>query len=305
MKRITLILSLTLLFLTNFCVAQKINRKARKSPYLSFVEAGNKFVENAYHYQIEKKPDGTFIYKQFYPSTKTLTHYRTYSQNFEHLDGLYKDWLDNGDLWKEGYYENGTMAGIWKIFHDGKLSSYGKYEDGKKEGLWTDVDTLGNINTTCEYIANRQSGKFQEFDSLGVLINEGFKENGMIISQTKPDTAERFKVEKMPMFSGCEAIQSPEKQQFCADKALLQFIYKNIGYPSFARKHGIEGTAIIRFVIEKNGRIVDIHPIRGVCKEIEAECVRLVRKFPIWHAGKQDGESVRVQFNLPISFRLK
>jgi len=305
MKKITLILS-TLLFLSNFCIGQRINRKAKKSPYLSFVEAGNTFVENAYHYQIEKKPDGTFIYKQFYPSTKTLTHYRTYSQKFASIDGLSKDWLDNGQLWKEGYYKKGIMSGPWKSYHKGKVSSYGNYENGKKEGLWTEVDSLGNTIATNTFIEGRQNGKFQEFDSLGVITNEGFKENGMIISQTNPDTLEQFKiVEKMPMFAGCEKIKSPEKQKFCADKAMLQFIYQNIKYPPFARKKGIEGKAIIQFVVEKDGSIVDIRPLRGVCREIEAECIRLIKSFPTWHPGEQDGEPVRVQFNLPVNFRLK
>lgn len=306
MRKTTLLLSILLLFLTNFCSGQKINRKAKKSPYLSFVETGNKFVENAYHYQIEKKPDGTFIYKQFYPSTKTLTHYRTYSQQFSSIDGLSKDWFDNGDLWKEGFYKKGIMEGPWKNYYKGKLSSYGHYKAGKMEGVWTHVDSIGSIEATYEYIEGRQSGKFKEFDSLGILINEGFKENGMIISQTHPDTVEQFKiVEKMPMFPGCEKIKSPENQKFCADKAMLQFVYSNIKYPPVARKKGVEGKALIQFVVEKDGSIVDIRPIRGVCKEIEEECLRIVKSFPPWHPGEQDGEPVRVQFNLPVSFRLK
>lgn len=307
MKKSLLIFSF-LSFIFSTTQAQTLNKKAKRSPYISFLEEGNRFAENGYHYQIERTPKGKYIYKQFYPTKKTLTHYRTYDNKMKYLDGPAKDWWDSGDLWREGQYVKSVKTGIWKEYFKGRVSNFGPYENGKKNGLWTRLDSLQNITSTYEYIDGLPNGKFQEFDSLGVLENEGIMEMGKIISQTKVETEEdgQWKmVEKMPMFPGCEGIEVYKEQKKCADQTMLQFIYKRIKYPRLARREGIEGSAVIQFVVEKDGTIEKITARRGVCKEIEEECIKLIKSFPIWHPGEQRDEPVRVQFNLPIKFRLE
>jgi len=306
-KRILLLLPVLLILVTTI-QAQILNKKAKRSPYLSFLTEGNRFAENGYHYQIERTPKGKYVYKQFYPTKKVLTHYRTYDSQMKYLDGPAKDWWDDGNLWREGQYVKSVKIGIWKEYSKGRISSFGPYENGKKNGLWTNVDSLQNITATYEYQDNRPHGKFQEFDSLGVLENEGIMEMGKIISQTKVESEEDKKwkmVEKMPMFPGCEQVEVYKDQKKCADQTMLQFIYKRIKYPRLARREGIEGSAVIQFVVEKDGTIEKIIARRGVCKEIEAVCIKLVKSFPVWHPGEQRDEPVRVQFNLPIKFRLE
>jgi protein TonB len=110
----------------------------------------------------------------------------------------------------------------------------------------------------------------------------------------------------MPRFPGCENLEGTnEEKKLCADKKMLNYLYKNIRYPNKARKQEIEGTAIVRFVIEKDGTIEDIKVLRGLSKEISAVCKNLVEKMPKWTPGYKNGKPVRVQFNLPIKFRLK
>jgi len=286
--------------------SQIINKKAKRSKYISFLDEGNEFVENGYHYQMEKTPTGKMIYKQFYPSTKQLTHYRTYDKYMAYLDGPSYDWLDNGELWKSGSYEKGISSGEWKFYAWGKVSSYGQLKNGKKEGIWTEVDTLGKIESLFTYKEGIRDGVFQEFDSLGVLENEGIMKAGEIVSQRKEMIEDSLDYEeRLPLFGGCEQIKDYEIRKKCADKKMLEFIYSNIKYPKFARRNNISGNAIIQFVIDKDGTITDIRTLRGICKEIEDECIRIIEKFPKWHAGIQRNEPVRVQFNLPIKFRLE
>jgi protein TonB len=128
--------------------------------------------------------------------------------------------------------------------------------------------------------------------------------HGEQISTTKEKNATLE--ETMPMFSGCHNLGLTKKEETtCAEKRMLQFIYNNIRYPEADRKRGTEGRALVSFVIEKDGSVQDIKVLRGITKTIKQECLRVVNKMPKWIPGTQDGEPVRVQFSLPISFKLE
>ena len=122
-----------------------------------------------------------------------------------------------------------------------------------------------------------------------------------------PKVEEIFKVvEQMPMFPGCEnSGGSNDELQACAQKKMLEYIYGNIKYPAIARENGVEGTAVITFVVEKDGSITDARIVRDPGAQTGAEALRVVETFPTWTPGKQRGKPVRVQFNLPVKFRLE
>ncbi len=112
-------------------------------------------------------------------------------------------------------------------------------------------------------------------------------------------------VEEMPHFPGCENIRKKEKRDKCAQDKMLQFIYKNIKYPNIAKENGVEGTVVISFVVEKDGSITDVRIVREIGGGCGKEAMRVVKMMPKWVPGKQRGRPVRVQFNLPVKFKLQ
>ncbi len=127
-----------------------------------------------------------------------------------------------------------------------------------------------------------------------------------------PPSSEKeiFKVvEEMPRFPGCESLPTMAEKKACADKKMLEFIYANISYPSIARENNIEGTVVIRFVVDKDGNVGDAEIIReigGGCGEEALRIVQLMGKLPQkWIPGKQRGRPVNVYFTLPVKFMLK
>jgi periplasmic protein TonB len=86
--------------------------------------------------------------------------------------------------------------------------------------------------------------------------------------------------------------------------ALMQFLQSNLRYPTMAREAGIQGTVFVTFVVERDGSITDVRVLRGVGGGLDEEAVRVVRNMPRWTPGRQRGQAVRVQFNLPIRFVL-
>jgi protein TonB len=116
---------------------------------------------------------------------------------------------------------------------------------------------------------------------------------------------EIFKVvEEAPAFPGCEAISDKVERQKCAETALMEFIYKNIQYPLIARENGVEGMVVIQFVVERDGSVTNISIVRDIGAGCGEEATRIVKLMPPWNPGKQRGMPVRVQFTLPVRFKL-
>ncbi len=111
-------------------------------------------------------------------------------------------------------------------------------------------------------------------------------------------------VEEMPRFPGCEDKAGNERKD-CATKNMLMHIYTNIKYPKEARKAGIQGTSVAKFIVEKDGSISNIKIERSLSEEIDAEVSRVVNTMPNFIPGKQRGKTVRVQFLLPVKFKLE
>ena len=58
------------------------------------------------------------------------------------------------------------------------------------------------------------------------------------------------------------------------------------------------------FVVDKSGKVTSVKVLRGVDKYLDAEAVRVVQSMPKFKPGKQRGKPVKVQYNVPISFKL-
>lgn len=123
------------------------------------------------------------------------------------------------------------------------------------------------------------------------------------------DTVYRI-VEEMPRFPGCEDIEDMLERRQCADSSLKAFISDNLVYPIGAEIAEIEGTVVVRFIIDKDGTVRAAEIVRDIeeCYDCKDEAIRLINlmneKEIIWIPGKQDGEPVHVQFHLPVKFKL-
>lgn len=81
-------------------------------------------------------------------------------------------------------------------------------------------------------------------------------------------------------------------------------VQKLVKYPEMARRAGIEGRVTIRFVVNEKGEVENPVILRGIgggCDEAALEAVKKAKFNP----GMQRGRPVRVQFSLPITFRLQ
>ena len=87
--------------------------------------------------------------------------------------------------------------------------------------------------------------------------------------------------------------------------ALFEFLMENMKYPKDAEKQKVEGQVLVMFVVETDGSVSDVKVAKKTFPSLDAEAVRVVQSMPKWTPGKDKGKVVRVQYTLPVSFRLK
>ena len=116
-------------------------------------------------------------------------------------------------------------------------------------------------------------------------------------------------VEEAPRFPGCENLVDIDAKKKCADEKMLQFLYKNINYPKEAKEKGIQGRVVIGFVIEADGTVGESAIVKEIGGGCGAEALRVINLMNTlhekWIPGKQRGNAVAVQYNIPIAFKLE
>ena len=110
-------------------------------------------------------------------------------------------------------------------------------------------------------------------------------------------------------FPACEGPMDRKEREICADKALLEYLSSNMRYPTIARENGIEGTCVVQFIVEKDGRITGeeiIKNIGGGCGEESLRVIKLMAENDIiWKPGLHHSRTVRMRIRVPVKFYLQ
>ena len=115
----------------------------------------------------------------------------------------------------------------------------------------------------------------------------------------------------------------------------MQFLAQNLRYPKIAMENGIQGRIVVQFIIEKDGSCSNFKflrsaddfksPENGITviapndpeaatktqqqaesrQALNEEALRVCRLMPKWEPAKQRGHIVRMEYVLPITFRLQ
>ncbi|MDR0547531.1 MAG: TonB family protein [Dysgonamonadaceae bacterium] len=86
--------------------------------------------------------------------------------------------------------------------------------------------------------------------------------------------------------------------------ALNRFVFARLQYPASAFTQRIQGRVWCSFVVNKDGKIVDLKVERGVHIALDQETIRVLEQMPDWIPGAIRGQKVRVKVYLPIVFKL-
>lgn len=110
--------------------------------------------------------------------------------------------------------------------------------------------------------------------------------------------------------------------------SVMQYLSNNIKYPKEAAQNGVEGRAIISFLVNKDGVVCNVRPVKvdlkffdlhkmsektGKSEEylrihytwlFSQEAVRVISAMPNWKPGVLDGKKVGAYCAVPVSFAI-
>lgn len=99
-------------------------------------------------------------------------------------------------------------------------------------------------------------------------------------------------VDEMPQFPG-------------GPHAMFEYLSKNIKYPVVAEENGVQGRVIVTFIVESDGSVTNTKVVKSVDPSLDKEALRVVKSMPHWIPGRQNGSAVRVQYTVPVTFKLE
>ena len=117
-----------------------------------------------------------------------------------------------------------------------------------------------------------------------------------------PILVDFIKVEKVPVYPGCEKYTTNVDRKKCMSDKITKLINRKFN-TDIGSRYGISGRQRIntQFTIDKNGNITDIK-IRGPHSALENEAKRVINKIPKMEPGLQGNHPVGVIYTLPILY---
>lgn len=228
---------------------------------------------------------GEFIFYYENGNKKAVKNYKK-----SRLNGKCSEWYENGNKKLEGecIEDEKTFFGDLKVFQfwnsknvqtviDGNgdyeeiretFYASGKVKEGFKDGVWEGSDK-----------------------KIGYTFKENY-ENQKLISGVSIDSnkvSHDYKVlEKRP---------EPKNGY----EHFYKYIGKKMNIPNNPKN--ISGKVILKFIVDKEGKIIEPKIIKSIGYGVDEEAVRVLMAYSDWIAGEQRGRKVRCSFSLPISIQ--
>lgn len=151
---------------------------------------------------------------------------------------------------------------------------------------------------TVEGILGRIYVGLDEYTGLkeAIIIDKKNANGSDVSHDSLADTSEAIPfqlVEEKPSFMGGDA------------NVFSQWVNSHLEYPAIAQENGVQGRVTVRFTINADGHLTNIHVIRGVDEALDKEAVRVISHSPKWTPGRSCGKAVDVIYTFPVIFQLR
>jgi TonB family protein len=195
-------------------------------------------------------------------------------------DNSYAFWLPDGRRVTDFNYQE-----VDRFFSENKARQV-----EKELGIVAPLAVIGKAVRNGKQVFITNEGKEIPLVEAGSSTTPTAKQEPALTENKDSKTALTH-VDKEPEFPGGQA-------------AFNKFVADNLKYPTIASENGVEGTVVLNFVVEEDGRITNIEIRRDIGNGCGTEAMRLVRAMPKWVPGQHNGRPVRVMYTLPVLFKL-
>lgn len=87
--------------------------------------------------------------------------------------------------------------------------------------------------------------------------------------------------------------------------AWLSYLNRTFSYPQEAQRNSIQGTVIVQFIVDEQGKVSDIEAVSGPTSGgLREEAIRVIRRSGRWEPAIWNGYRVKSYKRQPLIFRL-
>ena len=192
---------------------------------------------------------------------------------------------------------------VWQMFYDEGLT-VDEIAEARGITVGTVRKTISNVRSTLRTELRR---RFFDLRHLIMFILVGLVTGIAVASAIHPNGVVRGAIEHVlgipedtTIYNNVEVMPSyPGDMAEC-----YMFVARQMHYPEEAEEKGIEGRVLIRFVVEKDGRLTNFEVIESPDPLLSNEALRVLKQMPKWIPAKNKSKDVRCRYSMPILFRL-
>lgn len=192
---------------------------------------------------------------------------------------------------------------VWQMFYEEGLT-VNEIAEARGITVGTVRKTISNVRSTLRTELRR---RFFDLRHLIMFILVGLVTGIAVASAIHPNGIVRRAIEHVfgipedtTIYNNVEVMPSyPGDMTEC-----YMFLARQMHYPEEAAEKGIEGRVLIRFVVEKDGRLTNFEVIETPDPLLSDEALRVLKQMPQWIPAKNKGKDVRCRYSMPIQFRL-
>ena len=216
-------------------------------------------------------------------NTNPIEINNTYEKSKSDFINSHSDLVDNTLNWERT--ENGIDHYTFKINFSSYRKSLGKQETCL---ITVEVGYDSKVNKLSSYSEMKiEDLKFEKSNVQTSFGGSLSSKNGNNLSNDNAPES----VDVNPEFPG-------------GDVALMNLLMQNIRYPEMDRDNYIQGKVIVTFDVLENGSVSNPRISKSVSRGLDAEALRVVRLLPKFKPATKAGEPYKVQYNLPVVFKL-
>lgn len=194
---------------------------------------------------------------------------------------------------------------------------------GRKVGICEVSNKAGNVVERTTYVKDQKEGVYQRFYPHGGLMLEGVYSKGIkdgawisYNAEGKPINLEFYEkgetlisraLELVGEATGkdIEFVVVEEQAKFPGGpQGWMNFLSDNLHYPKEAMEKGIEGPVFLKFLVSKEGLVINPEVTDSPSPLLSTEALRILRISPNWIPKKIKGEPVDSYMEFRIVFRL-
>ena len=232
-------------------------------------------------------------------------------------------YYQNGNKQSIANYRNGAVIDDEFLFYpNGKVYLINRYPPNSSPHTVVDASSImACYDSTGTALATNGNGAYKIYDDKFKIVESGNVKDGKRDGQcTGEENGGKWKYVELyengalvrgTMTDETGAVSTYSKNRRTDPQypggltAFYKYLSKKIEYPDKDRDNNITGVVVLRFIVEKDGKVTEIKIMNHVSPTIDAEAVRVMRASPLWLPGTVCGRPAEVYYSIPIAFRLQ